>query len=379
MSNQPKVTAIVPCRNEEKYIEACLRSLTAQDYPRELLEILIVDGMSEDGTRAIVGEWSVRDPRVRLVDNPNRVTPYAWNIGIRAAMGEVVCLMGAHAHFFPDYVSQSVKYLEEYKADNVGGILKTIIAEEGAGSETGQGQGAEQGQGQGQGVMGAGAKQGQGAGGARRKGNVAARAIALVLSSMWGTGGAGFRVGAGEYEKPRWVDTVFGGCYRRELFERVGYFNEKMTRAQDMEFNLRLGRAGGKILLVPSIVAEYYPKNSMGSFAKHNWVDGFWSVYPMKWGVVLKLRHILPGVLTGGALLCLLLGALWSPLWWLLAAGLVLHTLVSLLAAGVTAKREGDARLVFPMVVAFFIRHFVYGAGSVWGGVKLVGEKVVGR
>lgn len=206
----PFATVIVACRNEEKYIQACLDSLIAQDYPKDRMEIFVVDGMSEDRSRAIADDYALRYPHVRILQNLRLITPCALNIGIRAAKGDYILVMGAHAVYQSDYVSLCVRNAESSHADNVGGILNTMPA-----SDSPQ-----------------------------------AKAIALALSHPFGAGNARFRVGLA---KPEWVDTVFGGCYRRDVFQRIGLFNERLVRSQDMEFNTRLKNAGGKILLVPDI------------------------------------------------------------------------------------------------------------------------------
>ena len=217
------VSLIVSCRNEEKFISKCLDSLIKQDYPKEKIEILVVDGMSEDKTREIIKEYSKKFSFIKLLKNHQKYTPFAFNIGIKKAIGEAIILIGAHAEYEKDYISKCVKYLEEYNADNVGGILKTIPSND----------------------------------------SLIAKAIAICLSHFFGAGGSYFRTGS---KKPIEVDTVFGGCYKREVFNKIGLFNEKLIRSQDIELNRRLKVSGGKILLVPDITAYYYPQNNLSDF-----------------------------------------------------------------------------------------------------------------
>jgi len=311
--NLPFVSIIIPCRNEEKYIGKCLDTILEQDYPKENLEVLVVDGMSEDKTREIVRNYSEKYPFVKLLENPKKFTNFALNIGIKVARGEIIMMMGAHAGYERDYVSKCVKYLKEYDADNVGGVMKTLPG----------------------------------------KNTIFAKAIAITLSHFFGTGGSYFRTGSA---KPRWVDTVFGGCYKREVFDRVGLFNENLLRSQDMEFNLRLKRAGGKILLAPDIVSYYYPKSNLRDFFLHNIKDGIWSVYPIKFTKKpLKIRHYIP-----------LIFVLTLPL------SIWPYLLLSLFFSLQIALKEKDFRLFFIMPVVFFCRHFGYGLGSVWALIKLI-------
>ena len=311
--NIPMVSVIIPSRDEEKYIRKCLDSVVANDYPKSRLEILLVDGLSKDNTREIIKNYQNRYPFIKLLDNPKKFTPFAWNMGIKNAKGEIVILGGAHAFYSEDYISKCIRYLKEYKADNVGGIIKTVP----------------------------------------KTNTLIARAIALCLSSFFGAGGSYFRTGS---KKTRWVDTVFGGCYKKEVFEKIGLFNENLVRSQDMEFNLRLKRAGGKILLASTIVTDYYPKDNLKDFFLHNIEDGIWAVLPLKFAKVpLRLRHYIP-----------LFFVLSLPL------SIWLYVPVNLYFSAKTAFKEKDIKYFFVMPLVFATRHFGYGLGSVWGLIKLI-------
>jgi len=113
-SEKPKVTVIVPSRNEAAFIEPCLRSILANDYPRDRTEVLVVDGQSTDGTADVVRRLAQEDPRVRLIENPRRVTPVAFNLGIAASTGDIVCIVGGHTAVAPDFISRSVRVLQEH-------------------------------------------------------------------------------------------------------------------------------------------------------------------------------------------------------------------------------------------------------------------------
>lgn len=319
----PFVSIIIPCRNEEKFIGKCLDSIIAQDYPKDRLEVLVVDGMSEDGTREIVERYtdmslrarslachceqseaiSARDKlrnlgiatslpalamTLKLLDNPKKVTPCALNIGIKNAKGEIILWMSAHSRYEKDYISKCVKYLKEYDADNVGGVMITLP----------------------------------------RDNAFIGKAIATVLSNPFGVGNSIFRTGAKE---PKWVDTVFGGCYKKEVFDKIGLFNESLVRSQDMEFNLRLKKTGGKILLAPDIVSYYYPKSNLKDFFIHNFEDGSWVTYPLKFGIkAFSWRHLIPLFFILGLVGTGILGIFFSPLLWLFLFVLSSYLLVNL-------------------------------------------------
>jgi len=314
MSNLVSVSIIIPCRDEEKFISQCLDSILANDYPKENLEILVVDGMSEDKSREIVKRYAQQYPFIKLLDNPKKYTPFALNTGIRNSKGEIIIRMDAHATYIKDYISKCVKYLKEYNADNVGGIWKIMP----------------------------------------RENTLINKAICFVSSSIFGAGNAYYRMGYNKGIKE--VDTVFGGCYKKEVFDKIGLFNETLKRSQDMEFNLRLKKSGGKILLVPDIVSYYYPKSNLKDFFLHNFEDGVWVIYPLKFvKTPLQLRHYLP-----------LIFVLTLPL------SIWLYILVSLFFSAQIAFREKDIRYFFVMPAVFATRHIGYGLGSVWGLIKLI-------
>ena len=327
----PFISVIIPCRNEEKFIGNCLNSLIEQDYPKENLEILIVDGMSGDSTREIIKKFNIQHSifNIQLIDNPGRFTPQGLNIGIRNARGEFVMRMDAHAEYPVDYISKCLKYSKESGADNVGGIIKTLPV----------------------------------------KSTIFAKAIAKVLSHPFGAAGSYFRIGV---SKPRWVDTVFGGCYKKGVFDKIGYFNEKLIRSQDIEFNKRLKKAGGKILLVPEIIATYYPQAKLSDFFRHNFVDGIWTIYPLKFGVrIFSFRHLIPLFFVLGFLVGLILGFFF---WWGKAIFILIFGVYLLLnlffSFGVALKENPKYFFVLPL--AFFSRHFGYGLGSIWGLIKII-------
>jgi len=309
------VSIIIPCRNEEKYIEKCLSSIIEQDYPKDGMEILVVDGMSEDKTREVVKNYTKKYPFVKLLENPQKFTPFALNLGVKNSKGEIIMLAGAHAVYEKAYISKCLKYLQEYNTDNVGGVLKTILRED----------------------------------------TLMAKAIALSLSHPFGAGSSYYRLGS---SKPRWVDTVFGGCYKREVFEKIGFFDERLIRSQDIEFNKRLKKAGGKILLFPDIISYYYPSANLKDFLKHNFTDGIWATYPLKYGFKVSLRHLIPLIFV----LTLPITA-WP------------YLLLSLLFSLRIAMREKDVRLFFAMPLVFGIRHIGYGIGSFIGVIKLLINK----
>ncbi len=328
----PKVTIIVPTRNEVHFIEKCLNSFIVSDYPEHLMEIIIVDGMSEDGTDEIVKRYCERDRRIILIKNQKLITPVALNLGVKASRGEYILFSGAHSEMPSDYISRCIKHAIETGADNVGGVMKTEPRVE----------------------------------------SCVGIAISKVLSSPLGVGGAKFRTGV---SRPTEVDTVPFGCYKREVFDRIGYFNEKLVRNQDIEFNLRLKRAGGKIILFPDIELTYYSRSTFKELWKNNFGNGFWVVIGAKFAKIpFSLRHLVPLIF----LLSLVLGAAISFASVLVGTFLLLMILlyfVTVIWYSISiCMATGKWKVFFASVLAFPILHVSYGVGSLVGLFSLIGR-----
>lgn len=219
------VSLVLPVRDEAGAIGRCLAEVERQTYPRQRMEILVVDGISTDGTREKVKKYEGRKsmPALRLIDNPKRQRAAGLNAGIRAARGEVIIRVDARAIIPPDYVEKCVAALAGSGADNAGGMQKPVAGCPGPGAATRQ-------------------------------------AIAIAMSHRFGVGNARFRLGKGS----GFVDTVYLGCFRREVFDRVGLFDEdSAVISEDADLNYRIRQAGGKIWFSSDIVAWYLPRDSI--------------------------------------------------------------------------------------------------------------------
>ena len=331
-----RVSVIVPCRNEREYIERCLECILDGDFPGDALEILVVDGRSDDGTRSIVWRYAAQFPTVRLLDNPLRVVPAALNIGIRAARGDIVARMDAHTLYPPYYLSRLVRALETSGADNVGGRIVTLPAARTA----------------------------------------VARGIALALGHPLGVGNAYFRIGT---PRRRWVDTVPFGCYRREVFDRVGLFDEELIRNQDDEFNQRLVRHGGRILLLPDVVSYYYARATLPQLARTYYQYGLYKpLAARKGGGIRTLRQLAPITFLAAVVGLGIGGLAWPPaaVLWRLVTGFYLAA-VAWCSVG-TARRLG-ARTMLALGTAFAVLHFSYAVGWLRGLWRLVPTRTLRR
>lgn len=321
---RPRVSVILPVRNEGDHIDACLERLLRQDYPAHLIEVLVVDGHSDDDTAARVRELQRRHPEadLRLLDNPRRTVPHALNLGIRAAGGEVIVRMDGHAVPAPDYLSTCVAALARSGAANVGGI---VVAE-----------------------------------GATPFGH----AVALVTQHPLGAGDARYRIGGAAGD----VDTVPFGAFRRELFRRVGLFDESLVRNQDYEFNVRVRASGERVYFDPAIRFTYTPRGDVRSLWSQYLQYGWWKVETVRRHPrSLRWRQLLPPAFflgTGAA-------AVSAP-WWPFAAWAWAAAVAAYLGAiGLVAVRVARPPATVPMVVlAFAVIHAAWSTGFVLNGVS---------
>ena len=314
---RPRVTIAMPSYNEEHYIEACIRSVQAQDYPRELIEILIADGRSSDRTREILAELAVEDPRIRVVDNPDRLQAPGLNRLVQEARGEIIVRMDVHCEYAPDYVRKCVEVLARTGADNVGGAQ-------------------------------------------RAKARTAfQRALCAALESPLGVGGARYRSATAE----GFVDTVFLGAFRRRVFETVGLWDPGAITNEDAELNQRIIAAGGKLFLSPEIKVHYFPRPSFKTLAQQYFKYGRGRARTLlKHGGFPTLRPLVPFMLVMGGSAMVVLPPLW-PVAPLAFAGYAL-------ACGIEAVRVGshDGIAEVPTVAGIFpVLHVAHGIGFASG------------
>lgn len=320
----PAVTIIVPCRNEEQYIARCLDSILATSWPHESLEVLVVDGMSDDNTRAIAATYATGHDCVRVLDNPRQTAPAALNIGLAHAAGDVIIRMDAHVVYPKDYVRRLVQALMRSGADNVGGTLVTVPGGDG----------------------------------------IVAAAIARAMAHPLGVGNSYFRIGCKE---PRWVDTVPFGCYRRDVFARIGLFDEDMVRNQDDEFNHRLIRQGGRILLEPGVTADYYARTSFAQLRRMFYQYGYYKpLVGRKTGGAKTLRQFAPATLIVVMAVLALAALVWPPAASVLAIVAGTYAVTLLVCAALASTGRG-LRHAAVLAGAFATIHGSYGWGFLRG------------
>lgn len=325
------ISVVMPVYNEEKYIQNCIDSLLLQDYPKACMEWIFVDGCSSDSTQNLISEYIEKYPGlIKLFSNPNKTVPYAMNIGIKEARGDYIIRLDAHADYNTDYISKCVYYLDTTDADNVGGIAVT-----------------------------------------KSKGFVG-NCIAKMLSSKFGVGNSQFRTNGGS----GFVDTVPFGAFRKEVFEKWGGYDERLTRNQDNEMNYRIRKNGGKIYLSDDIRFSYYCRDSVKGIADMAVKNGMWNVITMKLCPgSMGLRHFVPLAFLLSLIFLPLLSIIIRPLKYLFGCEVILYLALDLYFASNQSK---NVKTVLFLMVLFPLFHITYGFGSMKGLAKLLLTKDFG-
>jgi len=316
----PSISITIPARNEEKYIEKCILSILSADYPQEKIKVFVCDGLSTDNTREIVSSLSNKHNNIQLIDNEKQTTPFALNLGLKASDCAIKIILGAHAEIDKDFIKNNVFVLNDYpEVGCSGGIIENVYE------------------------------------------NESAETIGLAMSSVFGVGNAHFRTGS----KNGFVDTVAFGAYRKEVFEKIGYFDEDLIRNQDDEFNFRLLQNGFKIYLNSNIKSKYYVRASFSKLYKQYYQYGYWKVYVnKKHKAVTSIRQLVPLFFV----LFLFLGFTLSFFHWILGTLFSLGILAYIVLGIVFASQKSNSfEKITGIAYTFFLLHFSYGLGYLVG------------
>ncbi len=311
----------IPCRNEENYIANCLESILDSDYLNELIEVNVVDGMSDDNTRSIIKEYCDKYDFIHMVDNVKQKTPYAFNLGIKNSLSDFVMIMGARHIISKNYISYSIDKLK--KNDTLGCIGGAVInSYENNTSET----------------------------------------ISKAMNSSFGVGVGNFRT---NFTEEIYVDTIGTPVYKREIFSEIGYFDERLTRNQDDDFNYRVTEAGYKIMSSGNISVKYFVRASFSKLFKQYYQYGYWKVFVnKKHKTVTTIRQLVPFVFVSYLFLFLISLSFVSDYVYITAIPLVLYTL---LISYFSFKLSGKLSETINLFKSFFILHFSYGLGYLEG------------
>lgn len=326
-TKMPYVSALLVTRNEKQFVEQALLSLVEQTYPKTQYEIIIIDGLSDDGTRDvinnIINKYSTEDFRIQLINNDKKILSSGWNLGIRAASGEYVVRIDAHAKASPNFIEKNIETaLDHPDVICVGGKLITEAAE---GSNS---------------------------------------IVSKVLSSPFGVGNSSFRVS----DTAGYVDTAVYGLYKKEIFNEVGYFNEGYVRNQDIEFHSRVKEIGGKFYFNPEIVSTYYARDTVGKMVRQAYGNGKWNMVLLKENKsALSVRHLVPFFFVLFLLSSTIAGLGNRKIWVFEKGILALHIFLGIVFA---VKKTKNVFEIVQMPFLFLMLHISYGIGY-FAGIKV--------
>jgi len=328
------ISIIIPCFNEENYIESCINSIVnsnLDDY-----ELIFIDGGSSDRTVEIIEAYQKENSNIKLLHNPKKFTPISMNMGVKVSTGAYIFIISAHAKYDDDYFVTLVKHMKELNANCVGGVLLTKV----------------------------------------KNANKKSNSIKEILSHKFGVGNADFRTGGLEIKE---VDTVAFGCYSKESFEKYGLYDERLIRNQDIELNKRIINGGGKIYLIPEVTCTYYARENFTDLAKNNYANGKWNIltaYYTKTLNSLSLRHFIPLLFVLSLLLPLLL-SLFVPKF-VYVALLSLSSYFALVII-ISFKLRDNHNSFFYLIMSFLTLHLSYGVGSLMGIFSLLKKFMVSK
>lgn len=329
MSIYNSVSIVIPMRNESKHIKKCLDSLLDQDWIDSKIEIIVVDGESDDNSYEIVKKTLLNHSNFKILHNPKKITPISLNIGVKAATGDVIIILGSHSYVAKDFISKNIHFLNTMEVDCVGGSISPI--------------------------------------GDSYQGN----AIALAMSSPIGVGNAFYR-----YSKvQRLVDTVQFGAYKREVFNRIGYFDEELVRNQDFELNHRIVSTGGKILLAPQVNGYYIVRSTIIKLFKQYFDYGYWKTRVVSKEIgAFRLRYQIPPIFILTLLISGFLGIFISIIMNFFIFIIFLYSfLVTITSLRISMNSNFKYFPILPL--AFISLHFGFGLGLITSWIKKILKK----
>lgn len=327
------VSVVIPVYNEEKYIHKLIKSIKQQDYDFTNIEVIFVNGNSEDKTVELIKN-DLKDSNIdfKIIENEKRLTPISVNLGIKNSKNDIIIRLDAHSEYPKNYITKCVYYLNKTGADNVGCTIKTIDDS-----------------------------------------NKIGKAISNVLSSKFGVGNSEFRTNG----KSGYVDTVPYGTFKRELFEKIGYFNEELPRSEDNEFNHRIIENGGRVYLFDDISVKYHPRNKISKLMNMGIENGKWGMYTSY--IIpgtMKLRHFIPllfvlGIIAG--IMLIICKIKWTTRIFL--ATIILYFTIDFMYTVYYIVIDGLSQIICFIVYPLF--HISYGIGSIFGIGKIIKKKII--
>lgn len=321
-----EVAIIIPTLNEERFISRCLNSIIKQTYEFEKMDVMIIDGGSNDKTKDIVAEYQKSHQNIRFIENKKKIQSVAFNIGFKKSTAPYIIRLDAHAEYDSKYISLCIENLkQDEKRGNVGGRCNILPFNQSLWAQTN----------------------------------------AILNHSRFGIGGAAFRVSNEAHD----TDSVPFGAFPRKIIEKIGGMREDLPRGEDNEYNSRIRKAGYKIFFDPNIISSYFARPTLGASCKQMYANGnsIGYLYYID-REAIGIRHIVPLLFVVSGLFCIIISVLWSPFCYVFCGGLALYLIADAMASIMGAKE--NVKCTLPLFILFFCVHVSYGIGTIAGLIK---------
>lgn len=321
-----EVAIVIPTLNEERFISRCLNSIIKQTYEFEKMDVMIIDGGSNDKTKDIVAEYQKSHQNIRFIENKKKIQSVAFNIGFKKSTAPYIIRLDAHAEYDSKYISLCIENLkQDEKRGNVGGRWNILPFNQSLWAQTN----------------------------------------AILNHSRFGIGGAAFRVSKEAHN----TDSVPFGAFPRKIIEKIGGMREDLPRGEDNEYNSRIRKAGYKIFFDPNIISSYFARPTLGASCKQMYANGnsIGYLYYID-REAIGIRHLVPLLFVISGLFSIIISVLWSPFCYVFCGGLALYLIADAMASIMGAK--DNVKCTLPLFILFFCVHVSYGMGTIAGLIK---------
>lgn len=321
-----EVAIVIPTLNEERFISRCLDSIIKQTFKFEKMDVMIIDGGSNDKTKDIVAKYQKSHQNIRFIENKKKIQSVAFNIGFKKSTAPYIIRLDAHAEYDSKYISLCIENLkQDEKRGNVGGRCNILPFNQ----------------------------------------SIWAQTNAILNHSRFGIGGAAFRVSNEAHN----TDSVPFGAFPRKIIEKIGGMREDLPRGEDNEYNSRIRKAGYKIFFDPNIISSYFARPTLGASCKQMYANGnsIGYLYYID-REAIGIRHLVPLLFVVSGLFCIIISVLWSPFCYVFCGGLALYLIADAMASIMGAK--DNVKCTLPLFILFFCVHVSYGIGTIAGLIK---------
>lgn len=324
------VSILIPILNEKRYVDNCIKSVLEFDSQEKIEEIFLIDGGSKDGTLKLISKYKKNDNRISILHNPKKYQSFALNKGIELSKGKYIMRLDAHSYYPKDYLKRCLKAIKEKNVNNIGGVFKTIL----------------------------------------KTNFFQEKIIQAITTHKFGVGGSNYRI----KHKSGYVKTVPYGFFNKQVFDKIGFFNEKLIRNQDYEFNRRMIKNGMKIWLDKDIIINYHNQTSFWKFLKKQFVyEGRYNVYMWKIApYTFTLRHSITGFFFFVLIFTILILPINNLPFLIIVSSYFMLAFISSLMQCIRYK---NFSLIVLLPFCFFLFHLIHGLSEIIGFIKILSGK----